>query len=60
MADEFLLLQFAFYILICFIMAIVMGGWLGFFCGVIGGGLVLYLIFMLINSDLHQYDTRGR
>ena len=60
MADEFLLLQFLFYIAICFIMAGVMGGWFGFMCGILGGFLILYLIFMLINSDLHSYDTRGR
>jgi hypothetical protein len=60
MADEIFILQFVFYILICFIMAVVMKGILGFLCGITGGFLILFVIFLLINSDLHSYDTRGR
>jgi fatty-acid desaturase len=60
MADEIYLLQFVFYVVVLFILAFTMGGWMGFACGLLGGFIILYLIVMLINSDLHQYDTRGR
>jgi hypothetical protein len=58
--DEIWTLQFVFYILICFILAAVMRGVLGLICGIVGGGLIMFLIYMLINSDVHNYDTRGR
>lgn len=60
MADTIWLLQFVFYILICFILAGVMGGWLGFICGIFGGFLIIWVIFMLINGDQDTFAERGR
>jgi len=54
-------LQFVFYVIICFILAAVMRGWIGFFAGLLGGVLTLFVIFMLISGG--QGDTfseRGR
>jgi hypothetical protein len=53
-------LQFIFYILICFILAAVMRGWIGFFAGLLGGVLMLFVIFMLISGDQNSFSERGR
>jgi hypothetical protein len=53
-------LQFIFYILICFILAAVMRGWIGFFAGLLGGILMLFVIFMLISGDQNSFSERGR
>ena len=58
--DEIWTLQFVFYILICFILAAVMRGWIGFLCGIAGGFLIIWVIFMMINNDATGYDSRGR
>ena len=60
MADEIFILQYVFYVLILLILAAVLRGWWGLACGVLAGFLIIWVIFMLINSDLHSYDTRGR
>jgi len=53
-------LQFVFYILICFILAAVMRGWIGFFAGLLGGVLILFVIFISITGDQSNYSERGR
>jgi hypothetical protein len=61
MADNIWLLQFLFYIAICFILAVVMRGWIGFFAGILGGFIGIGVIFILISGG--QGDTfadRGR
>ena len=53
-------LQFIFYIMICFILAAVMRGWIGFFAGLLGGVLILFVVFILISGDQNTFSERGR
>jgi len=53
-------LQFVFYIMICFILAAVMRGWIGFFAGLLGGVLILFVVFILISGDQNTFSERGR
>jgi hypothetical protein len=60
MADTVWLLQFVFYILVCFILAVVMGGWMGFACGMMGGFIGIWLMMMLVSGDVESFAERGR
>ena len=54
------LLQFIFYIAICFILAVVMRGWIGFFAGIFGGILIIFILFISMSNSEGTFNERGR
>jgi len=59
MSNPLFLLQFLFYIAICFIVATIMRGWIGMICGLLGGGMALFLLILAMNGGMDSYQQRG-
>lgn len=60
MANEIFYLQFVFYVLILFILAVTLKGWWGFMAGIAGGCIILFVLFISISGSENTFGDRGR